>query len=100
MFGIKLSWSIIPAGRGVSLSKASWRDIEVVVCSPVRTERKKINWRTKTGMLLLRDFKVTTVSVLQHLVQSKRYILEINSLATWGKLHKEAIHERIEKRMV
>lgn len=35
MFGIKLSWSIIPAGRGVSLSKASWRDTEVVVGSPV-----------------------------------------------------------------
>lgn len=42
MFGIKLSWSIIPAGRGVSLSKASWRDIEVVACSPVGTERKKL----------------------------------------------------------
>lgn len=39
MFGIKLSWSIIPAGRGVSLSKASWRDTEVVVCRPVHMEK-------------------------------------------------------------
>jgi len=59
MFGIKLSWSIIPAGRGVSLSKASWRDTEVVVCSPARKEKKKKRGRGEVGGEFKRKKKQT-----------------------------------------